>query len=460
MKMIKNVWLLALLPILGFAACKKKTNPPVITPENVFVVSSSVTGFAPTEADINSGSISFSWSSSRYPNDSITGRYIVEIDSTGRNFTKGITRTINGKLSLSFTANEFNTLLQGFGMPNGIANDIDVRVTATYGSSTEQFKSNILKLRVTPYIPVNFVKGADISWITQMEASGRKFYNAAGVETECFSLMKSLGFNTIRLRVWVNPSPAYNNTADVVAKALRAKALGLRVMIDFHYSDSWADPGKQTKPAAWVGQTVAQLKTSIATHTTDVLNALKTAAVTPEWVQVGNETNNGMLWPDGQASTNMANYAQFVLAGHDAVKAVFPTAKVIVHVSNGYDGGLFQWNIGGLLANGAKFDIIGMSLYPTAANYATYNNQILNNMNDMVTRYNKEVMVVETGFAANDPTNAKLFLTDLIAKTKTVISNKGLGVMYWEPQAYNWQAYGLGAFDNSGRPTAALDAFQ
>ena len=451
--------MLALLPVFGFA-CIKKTNPPVIAAENVLVVSSSVTNFAPTEAGINMGSTSFSWFSSRYPNDTITGRYILEIDSTGRNFTKGITRNINGKLLISFTTKEFNTILQGFGMPNGMANDIDVRVTAIYGSRQEQFKSNILKLRVTPYIPVNFVKGADISWVTQMEASAKKFYSAAGVETECFALMKSLGFNTIRLRVWVNSSPAYNNTADVVVKALRAKALGLRVMIDFHYSDSWADPGKQTKPAAWVGQTMAQLKTSIGTHTSQVLDALKAAGVTPEWVQVGNETNNGMLWPDGQANTNMANYAQFVLSGFDAVKAVFPTAKVIVHVSNGYDGGLFQWNIGGLLANGAKFDIIGMSLYPTAANFASYNNQILNNMNDMVIRYNKEIMVVETGFAANDPTNAKLFLTDLIAKTKNVINNKGLGVMYWEPQAYNWQSYGLGAFDNSGKPTAALDAFQ
>ena len=87
-----------------------------------------------------------------------------------------------------------------------------------------------------------------------MESSGRKFYNAAGTETECMTLMKSLGLNTVRLRVWVNPSPSWNNTADVVAKALRAKNLGLRIMIDFHYSDTWADPGHQAKPAAWASQ--------------------------------------------------------------------------------------------------------------------------------------------------------------------------------------------------------------
>jgi arabinogalactan endo-1,4-beta-galactosidase len=156
----------------------------------------------------------------------------------------------------------------------------------------------------------------------------------------------------------------------------------------------------------------------------------------------------------------MECYAQFVLAGYDAVKAVFPTAKVIVHVSNGFDNALFQWNIGGLISNGAKFDIIGMSLYPSAANYTSYNTQILNNMNDMVAKFGKEVMVVETGFAANNPTVAKAFLTDLIAKTRVVNDNKGLGVLYWEPEAYNWQGYGLGAFDNTGKPTAALDAFK
>ena len=98
--------------------------------------------------------------------------------------------------------------------------------------------------------PINFAKGADISWVTEMESAGKKFYTSSGAETESFALMKALGLNTIRLRVWVNPSPGWNNVADVVAKAVRAKNLGVRLMIDFHYSDSWADPGKQTKPAA------------------------------------------------------------------------------------------------------------------------------------------------------------------------------------------------------------------
>jgi arabinogalactan endo-1,4-beta-galactosidase len=126
-----------------------------------------------------------------------------------------------------------------------------------------------------PLPPAVFAKGADISWVTEMEASGRKFFNASGVETECFALMKSLGMNTIRLRVWVNPNPAWNHTADVVAKALRAKNAGMRVLINFHYSDSWADPGKQTKPAAWASLSLAALRTEIGNHTKGCVECLE-----------------------------------------------------------------------------------------------------------------------------------------------------------------------------------------
>ena len=308
--------------------------------------------------------------------------------------------------------------------------------------------------------PSSFAKGADVSWVTEMEASGKKFYNSSGKETECMQLLKSIGINTIRLRVWVNPAGGYNNKADVIAKAVRAKNLGMRIMIDFHYSDIWSDPGKQTKPAAWAAQDIAMLKISLANHTTDVLNALKTAGVTPEWVQVGNETNDGMLWPEGKASTNMANFAQLINAGYDAVKSVFPSSKVIVHISNGYDNSLFRWMFDGLKINGAKWDVIGMSLYPTTANWATLNSQCLSNMNDMVARYNKEVMIVEVGMNWDQSAACKSFLDDLITKTVSLTGSKGLGILYWEPEAYNnWQGYTLGAFDNSGKPTSALNAF-
>lgn len=306
----------------------------------------------------------------------------------------------------------------------------------------------------------DIAKGADVSWLTQMEAAGRKFYSNAGIEKECMQLMKDLGMNAIRLRVWVNPSGNWNNTADVVAKALKAKALGMKIMIDFHYSDSWADPGQQTKPAAWASQDFATLKQSLANHTTSVLNTLKTSGVTPAWVQVGNETNDGMLWPDGKASANMNNFAQLVIAGYNAVKAVDPSIKVIVHISNGYDNSLFRWIFDGLKNNGAQWDIIGMSLYPTATNWSALNSQCLTNMNDMVSRYGKEIMVLEIGMSWTEASACNSFISDLITKVKSVAGGKGTGVFYWEPEAYNnWQGYSLGAFDNSGKPTIALNAF-
>lgn len=306
----------------------------------------------------------------------------------------------------------------------------------------------------------NFIKGADISWVTEMESAGRKFYNSAGTEKECMQLMKDLDMNAIRLRVWVNPSNSWNNTADVVAKAVRAKNLGMKIMIDFHYSDTWADPGHQAKPAAWAAQDMTGLKASVTSHTASVLNALKTAGVTPEWVQVGNETNDGMLWPDGKASTNMNNFAQLVKAGYDAVKGVDANIKVIVHISNGFDNSLFRWIFDGLKNNGAQWDIIGMSLYPNTGNWVSLNSQCLANMNDMVARYNKDVMVVEVGMPWDQATDCNSFLSDLITKTKSVTGGRGLGVLYWEPESYNnWQGYTLGAFDNSGKPTAAMNAF-
>lgn len=311
---------------------------------------------------------------------------------------------------------------------------------------------------VTP--PLTIAKGADVSWLTQMEAAGKTFYNSSGTATECMQLLKNSGINSIRLRVWVDPAGGWNNTADVVAKAVRAKNLGLKVMIDFHYSDSWADPGQQTKPAAWAAQDFATLQTSVYNHTFNVLTTLKTNGVTPEWVQVGNETNDGMLWPTGKASTNMANFAALVNKGYDAVKAVDATIKVVVHISNGHDNSLFRWIFDGLKNNGGKWDVIGMSLYPDPTNWSSMNTQCLANMNDMVSRYDKPVMITEVGMSWDQPAACQSFLADLIAKIKSVSGSKGLGIFYWEPQSYgSWQGYTKGAFDNSGKPTAALNAF-
>jgi arabinogalactan endo-1,4-beta-galactosidase len=313
---------------------------------------------------------------------------------------------------------------------------------------------------ISPPVTISFAKGADVSWLTEMEAAGRLFYNSSGTAQECMQVLKNLGTNAIRLRVWVDPAGGWCNTADVVAKAVRAKNHSMRIMIDFHYSDSWADPGQQNKPAAWAAHDFATLQTDVYNHTVAVLTALKANGVTPEWVQIGNETNDGLLWPSGKASVSMANYAALISKGYDAVKAVDNTIKVIVQLSNGYDNSLFRWNFDGLKANGGKWDIIGMSLYATSTNWSSLNSQCLTNMNDMVSRYGTPVMICEVGMSWDQATACNAFLTDLITKVKS-LGNNGLGIFYWEPESYNnWKGYTLGAFDNSGKPTAALNAFQ
>ena len=178
-------------------------------------------------------------------------------------------------------------------------------------------------------------------------------------------------------------------------------------------------------------------------------------------MQVGNETNDGMLWPEGKASANMTNFASLINSGYEAVKSVFPSAKVIVHISNGYDNSLYRWVFDGLKNSGAKWDVIGMSLYPTASNWKQLNDQCLSNIRDMVSRYNKQVMICEIGMSENDSLPCKDFILDLIRKCRSIADNKCLGIFYWEPESYaNWKGYTLGAFNNSGQPTIALDAFQ
>ncbi|MFL6635013.1 MAG: arabinogalactan endo-beta-1,4-galactanase [Massilia sp.] len=307
----------------------------------------------------------------------------------------------------------------------------------------------------------NFAKGADVGWVSEMEASGRMFRNRDGKTGDLYAILKEQGMDAIRLRAWVNPQDGWNGAADVVAKAKRAQAAGMRVMIDFHYSDSWADPQQQTKPKAWAHYTAPQLADAVAAHTRDVLTALRDAGVTPTWVQVGNETRTGLLWPEGDATKHMDNYARFVDSGYGAVKQVFPDAIVIVHVDNCHDNATFRWNFDGLKAHGARFDMIGVSSYPTTAKNHTWQSATaacLANLNDMVRRYGKPVILSEVGVPWDHP-DGKAVIADLIAKARAVDGGMARGVFYWEPEAFDWKGYPMGAFDRGGKPTAIMDAF-
>ena len=322
------------------------------------------------------------------------------------------------------------------------------------------------------YDMTGFAKGADVSWLTELESNGTLFYDANGKPQECMALLRDLGMNSIRLRVWVNPDGGWCGKDDVVAKAWRAQKLGMRLMIDFHYSDTWADPGKQYVPAAWKDYTFEQMKQAVADHTRDVLSALKERNIDVEWVQVGNETSDGMLWNDadgadalavtGRASKNMANFAAYVNAGYNAVKAVYPDAKVIVHLDKGNKLSQYTWMFDGLKQHGAKWDVIGMSLYPdwiTDKTWQQVSDDCLANMQTLSTKYGCNVILSEIGMVWNSE-NAAPFLKKMVDGCKALSICEG--VFYWEPETYgNLNGYDKGAFDDSGKPTVALqEAFK
>ena len=318
----------------------------------------------------------------------------------------------------------------------------------------------------------DFTLGADISWETEMEAKGYTFANAAGQARECTALMQELGLNAVRLRVWVDPTDGFCNRADVVEKALRAQRLGMDIMIDFHYSDWWADPGKQNIPAAWATHSYDEMTADVSRHTTDVLTALREAGVDVRWVQVGNETSNGLLWPTGQADKNPAQYAGLVDAGYAAVKAVYPEALVVVHLDNGFDNGLYSWNLGLLRQYGARFDMVGMSLYPYSA--VEWNglastqlavSRTMENIRWVYETYGLPSMIVETGMKVARPAEGKELLAALLRAAREQTDGHCRGVMYWEPEApagYNG-GYDMGAFAADARkvctPTAIMQAF-
>ena len=340
-----------------------------------------------------------------------------------------------------------------------------------------------------------FWLGADLGWITEYESKGHKFYNRDGQEMECTALMKELGLNAVRHRVWVDPSKHGNwcSKEDLLVKCKRAKALDMEILLDFHYSDWWADPAKQNIPAAWSGHNYEQMKQDLWNHTVEVLNYLKDNGITPKWIQVGNETRNGFLWSVesnelgwpivdengnttitesmGHVVINPEQYAGFFATGYDACKSVFPESIVMVHLDNGFDKNLYDFNLGVLKENGAKWDMIGMSLYPFWAldgGFRTDEDQVITdcieNIRYVSKKFGCDVMIVETGFLVdeNDPERMERSRGQLARTIRESINNTDghcKGVFYWEPECKPSQ-YKLGAFTEDGHPTIIMDAFQ
>ena len=275
--------------------------------------------------------------------------------------------------------------------------------------------------------------------------------------------MKELGLNAVRLRVWVNPVRGFSAKEDVLVMAQRAKALDMALMIDFHYSDWWADPGKQNIPDAWKDCTYEQMKQCLAQHTRETLQLLKNFDIDVRWVQVGNETTNGFLWPMGNAHENMAQYAGLTKAGYEAVKDVYPDAQVIIHLDAGCDPHRYHFIFDGLKANGCPWDIIGISVYPywdiEAGHETSWVGTIRDftaNVRALYEKYQTPLMVVETGVEAKKPIEGKQIMAEIIRASREDCDGHCQGVFYWAPEAEGH--YPLGAFEGH-RPTAIMEAF-
>lgn len=332
-----------------------------------------------------------------------------------------------------------------------------------------------------------FAHGADISWYTEMEADGRQFYNASGEARSCPVLMKELGMNAVRLRVWVNPENAacnFNNAADVVAKAKAAKAAGLDVMIDFHYSDLWADPSRQQTPKAWQDLDLAQLSSKVAEHTRTVLQAVVAAGVTPKWVQIGNETRNGMLHPIGQLwndqgniANGWSNFVNLYNSGYNAAKAVLPKAYVMLHLNTACKSADNRWWLQQFKQHGGKFDMVAFSHYPQVdeenVSPLTVNAEAISYIKEVHNTYKVPVVVAEFGVKTEaDEALATQVTTDFMTQVKALGTDVCCGVFYWEPEVWgqwrpksyttffdNWGAYDMGAFTATGRPSKVMEAF-
>ena len=308
-----------------------------------------------------------------------------------------------------------------------------------------------------------FWLGADISGTTMMEHQGVRFFNAAGSVRENTALMRELGLNAVRLRVWVNPRDGFCAPADVLTMALRAREHGMAVMVDFHYSDWWADPGKQTIPAAWRDMSYSQMKRAVARHTEETLRLLRSHGVEVRWVQVGNETTHGFLWDMGRAESNMKQYAGLTEAGCRAVKKVFPRAQTIVHLDGGCDLGRYHRILDGLREHGVGYDMIGMSVYPywdlsaglTKSEDETLS-RVVSNIKTLHREYGKELMIVETGYEARRWNDGYRYMHRLIEAVRNQTDGHCHGVFYWAPEAEGH--YALGAFYHR-KPTHIMDAF-
>lgn len=328
--------------------------------------------------------------------------------------------------------------------------------------------------------------GGDISALTAIEQVGGIFKDD-GKPGDAVRIMADHGANCFRLRLFVNPTGKNVVVQDVpyiVDLAKRIKRAGAEWLLDFHYSDTWADPGKQTKPKAWEDLDVAGLETAVYRHTRDALAELKRTDVLPEYVQIGNEITPGMLWPEGKLhgvgnpDEQWNNFARFLKAGARAVREVAPDSWIVIHVHCGGDWPKTKWFFERIEQHAVPYDVIGLSYYPWW--HGTLDD-LRNNLQQCAATFEKEVFVVETAYPyrplnssqseknmawPQTPEGQKQFLQDLIAAVCSTPNKHGRGVLWWYPESipvtglHIWYGGVMAMFDDEGNALPVWEAME
>ena len=341
-----------------------------------------------------------------------------------------------------------------------IKNIINVHILFVFTVTIQSFAQDGLKESVIKGSA--FIKGVDISMLLEIEENGG-IYKENGIIKDALQIFTEHSINFARLRLWHTPTNGYNNLDKILLMASRIKNLGLKFLLNIHYSDTWADPGQQTKPAAWQNLSYQDLKDSVYQYTFNVVNALKSQNTLPDIVQIGNEITCGMLWNDGRVCDQFNTYQQWAqlaelinegMRGINESLGQGDTVKIMIHIDRGGDNNGSQWFFDNLLAQNVDFDIIGLSYYSWWQ--GTLSDLELN-VGNLAQRYGKEIVLVETAYPwtldwydnthnivgdssqlhAGYPATVegqKNFLTDLINLVMNIPDNKGLGLFYWAPE--------------------------
>jgi arabinogalactan endo-1,4-beta-galactosidase len=316
----------------------------------------------------------------------------------------------------------------------------------------------------------DYAVGADLSFLKQAEERGTVFKDN-GEAKPGLQIFKDHGYNWIRLRLFHTPTQLPNGLEYTIAQAQQAKKLGFRFLLDFHYSDTWADPQKQFVPKAWEGKSHAELVRAVFEYTRDTLVAFREAEAMPDMVQVGNEISHGMIWPDGKLPENWDNFAELVRAGIngvDAGRGNGPRPRIMIHIDKGGDRKATKSFFDKLNSYGVDYDVIGQSYYPWWQGSLL---DLRENLAFMAAEYQKDIIVVEVAYNwrpaeykqknapfPETPEGQKEFLEEVNRAVLAAPNNRGKGVFWWEPAVAGGRN-GRGMFDNEGNALPVINVF-